>query len=382
MLFKQLADVLCFPMAFIFDASFKAGVLPTCWLDATVSPVFKKGVTSQPENYRPISLTCVCCRVMERIINKEMLDYLHCNRLITPAQHGFLKKHSTCSNLLESVRDWSVTLNRRLSVDVIYIDFRKAFDSVSHPKLITKLNSVGISGNLLNWITAFLTNRTQCVKVADRMSNKLPVTSGVPQGSVLGPTLFVIFINDIVEILADLNVNMKLFADDVKMYSVVDVDMSSDLQTACNRLVQWAEIWQMSVAIQKCNVLRVSNRKTELLQPHRAYCLDSIPLKWENDCRDLGVLIDSKLSFNSHISLIVHKAHVRAQLILRTFTSRHCDLLTRAFTTYVRPLLEYCSPVWNPHTLCNIKKLNQFSVLLQNVLKACRRSAITIDLES
>ena len=92
MLFKQLADVLCFPLAFIFDASFKAGVLPTCWLDATVSPVFKKGVTSQPENYRPISLTCVCCRIMERIINKEMLDYLYCNRLITPAQHGFLKK--------------------------------------------------------------------------------------------------------------------------------------------------------------------------------------------------------------------------------------------------------------------------------------------------
>ena len=195
------------------------------------------------------------------------------------------------------------------------------------------------------------------MKVADRISNKLPVTSGVPQGSVLGPTLFVIFINDIVEILADLNVNMKLFADDVKMYSVVDVDISSDLQIACNRLVQWAEIWQMSVAIQKCNVLRVSNRNTELLQPHQAYCLDSIPLKWEDDCRDLGVMIDSKLSFNSHISLIVHKAHVRAQLILRTFTSRHCDLLTRAFTTYVRPLLEYCSPVWNPHTLCNINKI-------------------------
>ena len=117
--------MLCWPLSFVFDASFKAGVLPACWLDAIVTPVFKKGATSKPENYRPISLTCICCRIMERVINQ--------------AQHGFLRKHSTSSNLLESLRDWSIALNRRQSVDVIYIDFRKAFDSVSHPKLIIKL---------------------------------------------------------------------------------------------------------------------------------------------------------------------------------------------------------------------------------------------------
>ena len=346
--FKQLADVLCWPLSFVFDASFKAGVLPACWLDAIVTPVFKKGATSKPENYRPISLTCICCRIMERVINHDMLDFLRSKGIITQAQHGFLRKHSTSSNLLESLRDWSIALNRRQSVDVIYIDFRKAFDSVSHPKLIIKLVSAGISGNLLNWIKAFLTNRTQSVKVADSLSNKIMVTSGVPQGSVLGP---------IADILIDLNVTMKLFADDVKMYSVVDIGISSDLLLACDRLMKWAETWQMDIAVQKCSALRVTNKINDLQIAPQAYQLNNVPLPWGNDCRDLGVLIDGRLNFNSHISLIVHNAHVRAQLILRSFRSRNRELLTRAFTTYVRPLLEYCSSVWNPHTLCNITKI-------------------------
>ena len=380
MFFKQLADVLCWPLSFVFDASFKAGVLPACWLDAIVTPVFKKGATSKPENYRPISLTCVCCRIMERVINYDMLDFLRSKGIITQAQHGFLRKHSTTSNLLESIRDWSIALNRRQSVDVIYIDFRKAFDSVSHPKLIIKLVSAGISGNLLNWIKAFLTNRTQSVKVAGSLSNKIMVTSGVPQGSVLGPTLFVIFINDIADILIDLNVTMKLFADDVKMYSVVDIDISSDLLLACDRLMKWAETWQMEIAVQKCSALRVTNKSDLQLMPQAFYQLNNVSLPWSNDCRDLGVLIDGKLNFNSHIALIVHNAHVRAQLILRSFRSRNCELLTRAFTTYVRPLLEYCSSVWNPHTLCNVKKLSLFNVHLQNDLVACQRVLIMIDL--
>ena len=240
--------------------------------------------------------------------------------------------------------------------------------------------SAGISGNLLNWIKAFLTNRTQSVKVAGSLSKKIMVTSGVPQGSVLGPTLFVIFINDIADILIDLNVTMKLFADDVKMYSVVDIDISSDLLLACDRLMKWAETWQMEIAVQKCSALRVTNKSDLQLMPQAFYQLNNVSLPWSNDCRDLGILIDGKLDFNSHIALTLHNAHVRAQLILHSFRSRNCELLTRAFTTYVRPLLEYCSSVWNPHTLCNVKKLSLFNVHLQNDLVACQRVLIMIDL--
>ena len=143
---KNVASVVCEPLSFIFDSSFRCGVLPSSWLHAIVTPVFKKGVTSDPGNNRPIFMTCVCCRLMESIINNSFVHYLHNNELINDSQHGFLRKRSTCTNLLDSIHDWAVALNRKHSVDVIYIDFRKAFDTVSHPKLISKLESYGFSG--------------------------------------------------------------------------------------------------------------------------------------------------------------------------------------------------------------------------------------------
>ena len=322
-----------------------------------VTPVFKKGATSSPSNYRPISLTCVCCRIMERIINADIIDYLHVNKIINSAQHGFLHKHSTCTNLLESVHDWSVALNSQHSIDVVYIDFQKAFDTVSHAKLILKLEMYGITGFLLKWIEAFLSNRTQAVKILNCISDKICVTSGVPQGSVLGPTLFLMFVNDICDVVSDLNVTIKMFADDAKIYSVLDLGLADDLCTACNRIAYWAENWQMRIATNKCLALRITNKTKHETTSADRYMLGGEYLNWCTEARDLGVLVDNKLLFNQHIANIVHKAHIRARLILRSFSSRDCNILMKAFVTYVRPLLEYCSSVWSPFTATNISKI-------------------------
>jgi ribonuclease P/MRP protein subunit RPP40 len=160
---------------------------------------------------------------MERIINNELLNYLLLNKLITKEQHGFIRRRCTCTNILESLHDWCMNIQSRTTTDVVYFDFKKAFDSVSHPKLLSKLHAYGINGQLFAWLTDFLRDRFQVVKLEGAYSHVIPVISGVPQGSVLGPTLFLLYINDIGNVFNGLSVKFKLYADDLKLYSVYDV---------------------------------------------------------------------------------------------------------------------------------------------------------------
>jgi len=227
---------------------------------------------------------------------------------------------------------------------VIYVDFSKAFDVVQHDKLLFKLRAVGIDGELLAWIRNLFSNRTFQTRVNDLLSAVCDLLSGVIQGSVIGPLMFLIYINDLVELLASYNIKVKLFADDAKLYVKVvnDVDVSV-LQDAITALVSWAEEWQLSVAIDKCCALHIGKHSVQT-----AICINNSPLPVVNSCRDLGVTISSDLSPSLYINDIVRRAHQRANLILKCFVSQNVDLLIRAFVTYVRPLLEYNSSVWSP----------------------------------
>ena len=151
------------PLAFLFQLFIDEGFVPSIWRRAYITSIFKKGDSSLPSNYRPISLTCCICKIMESIIKDQLVSYLHCKGLISNHQHAFIKKHSTVTNLLECTHDWAVSLHGSLDVDVVYVDFARAFDSVVHSKLIYKLTNYGISGSSLEWINAFLTDCYQCV---------------------------------------------------------------------------------------------------------------------------------------------------------------------------------------------------------------------------
>ena len=345
---------LSYPLSVIFNATFYLSELPSPWLTSTVIPLFKKGQRNLVSNYRPISLTSTCCKVMESIIHDSLSNHLLSNNLISEHQHGFLKKRSTVTNLLSSLHHWVSSLNSRKSTDVIYVDFAKAFDSVSHPKLLHKLSSYGISGKLYHWISSWLSGRTQRVKFGNFFSLPKHVLSGVLQGSVLGPLLFLVFINDLVDNISQ-DAHPTLFADDLKLFSdesVVPLFSSPNsfysplLQDSLNNLYAWANLWQLTISIPKCSILCISNSKSP--NP-RLYTIDSNILPQVTSYSDLGVLIDDKLSFSGHILSVAKKAYRQSALITRCFLSKNISLLKRAFITYVRPLLEYASQIWSPH---------------------------------
>lgn len=369
---KGLAASISFPLMLIFSQSFQTGQLPEVWKTAVVTPVHKKGLVCDVNNYRPISLTSVCCKLMESIIKKQVLDYFLSKSIISKHQHGFLSRHSTQSQMLECINDWTLSIHNCYSVDVIYVDFSKAFDSVCHSKLLYKLESYGIGGKLIDWIGAYLSGRTQMVRIGNSFSSVVNVTSGVPQGSVLGPLLFLIYINDLCNIFGD-SLSVKLFADDVKIYAELNSsDSSEKLQDGLNKLYNWSQEWQLNVSLNKCFVLHVGN-----VNPEHCYHIGGVPLKHLSQAVDLGVIVDSKLRFDKHVAHVVHKAHQRAALIRRCFKTRDPQVLFKAFTVYVRPLLEYCSSVWNPSYHCDIDKIESVQRRFTKYLKDAKDCSYT-----
>ena len=241
---------------------------------------------------------------------------------------------------------WTVGLSCSKNIDVVYIDFSKAFDSIVFSKLVCKLKNCGISGNLLAWLSSFIHGRSQCVVLENCFSSVSDVISGVPQGSVLGPVMFLIIVNDVTSICSG-NTTVKLFADDLKLYSVYNIgDNSSDLQQSIDNLVNWSKLWQLEINLNKCHVLPIRAKSNS--NTFSRYTLNGSPLSNLTLTSDLGVFVDSKLTFKEHICTVITKAQQRVGVFFRGFASRTLDIVRKTFTTYIRPMLEYNSNVWNP----------------------------------
>ena len=269
-LLKECKNSIVPPLTTIFRKSLQESVLPDVWKQANVTAIYKKGDRTKPENYRPISLTSVPCKLMERIMRDQIVEHLTRNNFFNPYQHGFISGKSCVTQLLEYLEDLTEALDQGEDVDIIYLDFSKAFDKLLHRKLMKKIWGYGIRGKMYKWINDFLTNRSQKVVVEDQASSSKPVTSGVPQGSVLGPILFVIYINDLPEVI---QCCIRLFADDSKIYRRVSrAEHIEMLQSCLNRAVTWADIWEMFFNLLKCHHLHVGKNpigQYYTMQSHR-----------------------------------------------------------------------------------------------------------------
>ena len=355
---KRCSLTLAAPLSIIFEKSLETGTLPDAWKKANICPIFKKGKRASPSNYRPVSLTSPTCKLMERIIRDRITRYLDQNGLISGDQHGFRKGRSTCTQLLECTKDWTLANRDKLVTDVIYLDFAKCFDSVSHPKLLYKLSKFGIQGNLLNWIKGFLVGRTQVVVIEGKKSGEIQVLSGCPQGSVLGPLLFLIFADEIFEQVQ--KVKIKLYADDSKLYHCFkkDSEEAISLQEDLTRVFEWAEKWQLKLSLPKCEVLHLGHGNQRYV-----YRLGNADLRATESIRDLGVQVSTDLKYHRHIDNICAKARSRIYLLFRVFKTKCEKALIKGYCTYVRPILEYCSPVWNPSYLGDLDKLEKIQKL-------------------
>ena len=218
--FKLCSKSLALPLKLLFDLTLLEGALPMEWKTAEVRPIYKKGDKSNPGNYRPVSLTSIVCKLFESFIKKALNEHFINNNILSNHQFGFVSGRSTITQLLVTLNDWLFSLDNDVPIDAAYMDFRKAFDTVPHLRLINKLKGYNIKGPILQWIKSFLSDRTQFVKINNSCSKRLDVTSGVPQGSVLGPTLFIYFINDLPN--SAINTPMKIFADDTKVYKSIE----------------------------------------------------------------------------------------------------------------------------------------------------------------
>ena len=316
--------------------------VPDDWKTANITAIYKKGKRSDAGNYRPVSLTCIACKIFESIIRDNLMKHLLDNDLLSDQQYGFVKGRSTSLQLLKVLDDWSKILEGGGSVDTIYLDFKKAFDTVPHNRLIQKLRGYGIGDNIVRWIEAFLTDRTHKVTINGNTSKSAPVTSGIPQGSVLGPVLFILYINDLPD---NIKSKIYLFADDTKIYrQIIDDKDNEILQEDLDRLCEWSDKWLLKFHPGKCHVLDIGKPRENY-----NYSLDNTILKHVNEEKDLGVTTDKQLKFRSHISEKVNKGNTIAGVIRRSFNDLNQINFTRLFTALVRPHLEYAQAVWSPY---------------------------------
>jgi len=351
-LLKITADEVAGVLQLIFQASLTQGCVPSDWKKAHIVPVFKKGDRANPANYRPISLTSVCSKIMEHVLHSSIITHLDQHNILSDQQHGFRKTRSCESQLILTIDDLAKGIDNSSQIDAILLDFSKAFDKVSHTRLLSKLQHYGINSSTLTWITDFLKDRTQDVMLDGQTSSESPVTSGVPQGTVLGPLLFLVYINDLPTRVSS---TVRMFADDCLLYREIrNKNDSKVLQHDLDRLQDWEQDWLMEFNPAKCEAITFT-KKTKPVKTE--YQLHNQILTTVESAKYLGVNISSKLSWNTHVDITAKKATQSLNFIRRNFSCCPSSIREQCYKTLVRPQLEYASSVWDNPVKRNATKI-------------------------
>lgn len=351
---KECSQFIAAPLQHIFNLSLQTGIFPGPWKLNHLTPVFKSGDKNCVLNYRPICILSTIPKMFESIVlDKIAVKFRH---IITPEQHGFVTGRSTTTNLLLYEHYIYEAFTSRAQVDSIYTDFSKAFDKVNIDILLAKLQALGIHGSFLKWLNSYLCNRELMVKLNNKFSYKFKVTSGVPQGSHLGPLLFILFINDLSLCFDD--VKFILFADDLKLFKIIkSLNDALILQQNLDRLASWCEINKLFLNVKKCFHMCFYRSRIPI---STSYLINNNEIALVPFIKDLGVIFDRKLTFDRHCETISNKAmQILGFVIRNTRTFQNIESIKLLYCSLVRSQLEYASPVWSPIYTCNLHRLER-----------------------
>ena len=356
----------------LFNQSLTTGTYPKEWKLARIVPVPKSDCPSTSvTGYRPISILSIVSKVLECHVKDIIDEFLAQSCPISDCQWGFMHHRSSVSALIAVFHDWLRALDSGHEVCVVFFDVKKAFDSVPHAPLLEKLSEIGLNPYIIKWIKSYLTDREQFVVVDGSSSNPLQVLSGVPQGSVLGPLLFLIYINDVVwQISSSSKIN--LYADDIALYRTIYTPEDYDiLQSDINAVNSCLASKHLSLNASKCCYLLLSRKRVHSIPPPNLTLSDT-PLKNVSSYKYLGVLITSNLMWSSHVTNICNKSRRLIGILYRQFYKySSTDTMLRLYTSFIRPHLEYATVAWDPFLKKDIELIEDVQKF---ALKVCTKS--------
>ena len=361
---KMCDDSIGTPLFIIYKNCISKGYFPKKWKKANVSPIYKKNEKNLVTNFRPISLLPICGKIFEKLIYDNLYTYIYGNNFISDKQSGYRKGDSTVKQLISITHEIYKAFDESKELRAVFLDISRAFDRVWHDGLLHKLKQFGIHGEVLNIIKSFLSDREQRVVIDGICSGWADVEAGVPQGSILGPLLFLIYINDITEVVTS---DLRIFADDTFIFRTADSNSSVSLNADLKIITDWAHQWKMlfnpDITKQAVEIIFSNKRSPSVFEP---LTFNNIPVKLATETKHLGLILDNKLSFSSHIENKLAKARQGLGLMQQLKKWVSMNVLDVVYKLYVRPHFDYGDVVY--HT-ANVDKSSPFVFESNNSLE-------------